>query len=138
MGGMRFSRKEVSAFGLLVVLLVSFWAHGRIARERADSLFENTVEMMEFDEVPAETQKAMEDVFEPKQRPEHSDILARATVYVMNMIVIVMSLPVGLALLAFNILGGENLRTTAHVIALTGMGVALSQTPQGGHILSMF
>ncbi len=81
---------------------------------------------------------AMEDVFEPKQRPEHSDILARATVYVMNMIVIVMSLPVGLALLAFNILGGENLRTTAHVIALTGMGVALSQTPQGGQILSMF
>ena len=81
---------------------------------------------------------AMEDVFEPKQRAEHSDILARATVYVMNMIVIVMSLPIGLALLAFNILGGENLRTTAHVIALTGMGAALSQTPQGVQILSMF
>ena len=80
----------------------------------------------------------MEDVFEPKQRPEHKDILARVTVYVMNMIVIVMALPVGLALLAFNILGGENLRTTAHIIALTGMGTALSQTPQGLQLLSIF
>ena len=56
----------------------------------------------------------------------------------MNMIVIVMALPVGLALLAFNILGGENLRTTAHVIALTGMGAALSQAPNGLQIFSMF
>ncbi len=68
---------------------------------------------------------AMEDVFEPKMREEHVDITARATVYVMNMIVIVLSLPVGLALLCMNILGGENLRTTAHVIALLGLFSAL-------------
>ena len=67
----------------------------------------------------------MEDVFEPKLREEHLDVTARATVYVMNLIVIVFSMPVGLALLCMNILGGENLRTTAHVIALVGLFTAL-------------
>ena len=81
---------------------------------------------------------AMEDIFEPSQREEHKDLTARATVYTMNMIVIVMALPVGLALLIFNILCGENLRTTAHVIALTGMATALSQTPEGLALLSHF
>ena len=71
----------------------------------------------------------MEDVFEPQKRPEHKNIVARLTVYVLNLIVMVMALPVGLALLFFNILFGENLRTTAHVIALTGMAMALSTMP---------
>lgn len=81
---------------------------------------------------------AMEDVFEPNEREEHKDRVARATVYVLNGIVAVLSLPIGLALLAFNILGGENLRTTAHVIALTGMGTALAQTDNGIWLLGMF
>ena len=81
---------------------------------------------------------AVEDVFEPSEREEHNDRVARATVYVMNGIVAALSLPVGLALLAFNILGGENLRTTAHVIALTGLGTALAQTEQGIWLLGMF
>ena len=67
----------------------------------------------------------MEDVFEPVLREEHGDLTARLTVYVMNLIVIVFSAPVGLALLLMNILGGENLRTTAHVVALTGLFIAL-------------
>ena len=80
---------------------------------------------------------AMEDVFDPEKRAEHRSVPARATVYVMNLIVIVMALPVGLGLLFFNILFGENLRTTAHVIALTGMGLALAQT-QGAETLLNF
>ncbi len=78
---------------------------------------------------------AVEDVFIPNQREEHNNLTARLTVYIMNMIVIVMVLPVGLALLFFNILGGENLRTTAHTIALTGMGMALSSTENGARLL---
>ncbi len=77
---------------------------------------------------------AMEDVFDPNQRDEHKNGTARATVYVMNMIVIVLALPVGLALLFFNILFGENLRTTAHMIALTGMAMALTQTEAGARV----
>ena len=80
---------------------------------------------------------AMEDVFDPRGRPEHFNFTARATVYVMNMMVLVMALPVGLGLLFFNILFGENLRTTAHVVALTGMALALMQTPEGARIFSM-
>lgn len=69
----------------------------------------------------------MEDVFEPMLREEHGDTVARLTVYAMNLIVMVFSVPVGLALMLMNIIGGENLRTTAHVIALTGTFLGLGQ-----------
>lgn len=78
---------------------------------------------------------SMEDVFDPKKREENKNAIARVTVYVMNLIVMVMALPVGLALLFFNILFGENLRTTAHVIALTGMALALSTMPGNDGLL---
>lgn len=74
---------------------------------------------------------AMEDVFDPEQREEHQDATARLTVYALNLTVMVFALPIGLALLFLNILGGENLRTTAHVMALTGLFSALA-TANGG------
>lgn len=74
---------------------------------------------------------AVEDVFDPAQRPEHQDLTARLTVYVLNLTVMVFALPVGLALLFMNILGGENLRTTAHVMALTGLFSALAAANGG-------
>ena len=77
---------------------------------------------------------AMNDVFDPSQRPERFNFAARASVYVLNMIVAVMVLPVGLALLFFNIMFGENFRTTAHILALTGMLLALQQTPVGAEL----
>ena len=79
-----------------------------------------------------------EDVFNENGPVEESDYTARATVYVLNGIVALLSLPVGVALLAFNILGGENIRTTAHVVALTGAGTALAQTDGGFWLLSVF
>lgn len=69
---------------------------------------------------------AIEDVFGPNFRDEHRDVVARITVYVLNLIVMVFALPLGLALLCLNILGGENLRTTAHILALTGLFMALA------------
>ena len=80
---------------------------------------------------------AMEDVFDPHRRLEHRDIVARMTLYVVNLIVIVFALPLGLALLCFNILGGENLRTSAHALALTGLFMALSASPGGGELMSL-
>ena len=79
------------------------------------------------DSISLSHNSAIEDVFEPVLRPEHQDVTARLTVYVMNLMVILFAAPVGLALLVMNILGGENLRTTAHVVALTGMFMALHQ-----------
>jgi hypothetical protein len=80
---------------------------------------------------------AIEDVFEPRKRAEHRDFTARLTVYVMNAIVMVFTLPVGLALLCLNILGGENLRTTAHTMALTGLFMALASTEGGARLFSV-
>ena len=77
------------------------------------------------DSITLSHNSAMDDVFDPMLREEHSDLTARLTVYVMNLIVVVFLAPVGLALLLMNILGGENLRTTAHFVALTGLFVAL-------------
>ena len=57
---------------------------------------------------------------------EHHDFTARLTVYVLNAIVMIFAMPVGAALLFLNIVGGENLRTTSHVLALTGMFLGLS------------
>ncbi len=73
----------------------------------------------------------MQDVFEPEQQTEHQDTVARLTVYALNLTVMVFALPIGLALLFLNILGGENLRTTAHVMALTGLFSALSAANGG-------
>ena len=71
---------------------------------------------------------AVEDVFEPCLREEHRDLTARLTVYVMNLIIMVFAMPVGVGLLIMNILGGENLRTTAHVMALMGLFMALNSS----------
>lgn len=96
------------------------------------------LQIFESDKIRLTQSSAVEDVLNPSERAEHHDPVARATVYVMNMIVIVMSMPVGLALLFFNIVGGENFRTTAHMIALTGMGIALANAnPAAPTLLSL-
>ena len=69
---------------------------------------------------------AIEDEFDPSRREEHRDLVARLTVYAMNLIIMVFSLPLGIAIFLMNVLGGENLRTTAHVMALMGLFMALS------------
>lgn len=80
------------------------------------------------DAISLSHESAMEDVFEPHRRDECQDVTARLTVYALNMIIMVFALPVGVAMLCMNILGGENLRTTAHAMALTGLFMALAQS----------
>lgn len=104
-------------------------AEERLRRERSH--------IFTADAITLSHDSAMDDVFEPNLREEHKDFVARMTVYVINAIVMVFALPVGLALLCLNILGGENLRTTAHVLALTGLFMALSETDGGARFLSL-
>lgn len=82
-------------------------------------------QIFESDTIALVHEAVEDDPLGPENREEHFDMVAWCTVYVANMIVLVMSLPVGLGLLCFNILAGENLRTTLHVIALTGMYIGL-------------
>ena len=77
---------------------------------------------------------ADESVFAPGQDCESAP--ARLALYALNASVIVFAVPVGLALLALNLAGGENMRTTAHAMALTGLFVALGSTEQGALLLS--
>ena len=102
-----------------------------------DRLRRHKSHIFSADTIALSHNSAIEDVFEPNKRAEHRDVTARMTVYVMNAIVMVFALPVGLALLCLNILGGENLRTTAHVMALTGLFMALSATEEGARLLSV-
>lgn len=78
---------------------------------------------------------ALEDETQPERREEPKNLTATLTVYVFNLILLVISFPVGMAILIFNIVGGENLRTTAHAIALTGMAIALAHTELGQAIV---
>ncbi len=68
----------------------------------------------------------MEDEFDPSRREEHRDVVARLTVYALNLIIMAFSIPLGIAIFLMNVLGGENLRTTAHVMALMGLFMALA------------
>ncbi len=69
------------------------------------------------------------------RREESGNDTAKITVYVMNAILLIMAFPVGFGMLVFNILGGENLRTTSHVIALTGFAIALTGGAFGSDFL---
>lgn len=80
-------------------------------------------------------ESAVEEEVVPSKREEPKNLTATLTVYVLNIILMFISFPIGMAMLIFNIIGGENLRTTAHVIALTGTGIALSMTELGQAIL---
>lgn len=66
------------------------------------------------------------------------DVVEQTTVYVMTITLMVLAFPVGFALLIYNILRGENLRTTARVMALNGavMGLLMSDfLPQLGGLV---
>lgn len=66
-----------------------------------------------------------------RKRAEVDSAVARLTVYTLNVTIMVFAFPIGFGLLIFNILGGENLRTTAHAMALTGLAVALGMNNMG-------
>lgn len=79
---------------------------------------------------------AHDEAFTPEAREESQSEVARLTVYALNGILMIIAFPIGMALLLFNIIGGENLRTTAHVMALTGLAFALAMTPFGKALFS--
>lgn len=73
----------------------------------------------------------------PSVHAGKNELIPRLTVYTLNLTIMVFAVPVGLALLLLNILAGENLRTTAHVMALTGLFSALAAANPGILTLSL-
>ncbi|MGO4915393.1 hypothetical protein [Pseudogemmobacter sp. W21_MBD1_M6] len=52
-------------------------------------------------------------------------LATRLTVYTINATLMVIAFPIGFGVLMFNILGGENLRATAHAMSITGTAIGL-------------
>ncbi|MEO0916730.1 MAG: hypothetical protein AAFY31_07055 [Pseudomonadota bacterium] len=83
------------------------------------------------DEITLSREGFKEAALGPGVQTESKDLIERLTVYTLNMTVMVFAVPAGLALLLLNIIAGENLRTTAHVMALTGLFTALAAANPG-------
>jgi hypothetical protein len=71
------------------------------------------------------------------ENPDATNPLARLLVYSLNLVLLILAFPVGFAMLILNILGGANLRTTVHVLALTGVAIALVNTETGARLLGL-
>jgi len=86
----------------------------------------------------AETLNEMRAQFdEIVEDPGTDNPLSRLTAYALNLVLLVLAFPVGFAMLIVNVLGGANLRTTVHVLALTGAAIALVNTEAGARLLSL-
>ncbi len=74
---------------------------------------------------------------ELKSDPDAQNPLARLTVYALNAILLILAFPVGFALLLVNVLLGENLRITLHVVALTGLALSLSASETAARLIGL-
>jgi hypothetical protein len=75
---------------------------------------------------------------EEARKPSAKAPLAqRLTLYSMNLTLVIVAAPVGAALLTYNALGREDMKLTARAMSLTGIAVAVSQTPLGMSLMQM-
>lgn len=111
-------------------------AHRVRRRQRSSRIVSRPLDFS--DKIELTHDSAHDEALTPAAREEPRNEVARLTVYALNAILMVIAFPVGMAVLVFNILGGENLRTTAHMLALTGMAIGLSMTPLGQSVLAGF
>jgi hypothetical protein len=74
---------------------------------------------------------------EVRENPDVDNPLVRLTVYTLNAVLLILAFPVGFAMLIFNVLVGENLRTNVHVLALTGLAITLSNTETAARVLGL-
>ncbi|KCV83472.1 hypothetical protein ATO10_01890 [Actibacterium atlanticum] len=61
--------------------------------------------------------------------PEEIGLLEQLAVYIMTVTIMVLSFPVGFAMLIYTVLKGESLNATGRVMALTGVGVGFASSP---------
>jgi len=71
------------------------------------------------------------------ENPATENPLARLIAYTLNFVLLILAFPVGFAMLIVNVLGGANLRTTVHVLALTGLAIAVVNTEVGARIFGL-
>lgn len=69
--------------------------------------------------------------------PQEVGLIEQITVYVMTITIMVLSFPIGFAMLVYTVLRGESLKITARAMALSGVGVGLAANPATMQILSL-
>jgi hypothetical protein len=69
--------------------------------------------------------------------PAADNALSRLSVYALCAFLLILAFPVGFAMLIFNLLAGENLRLTLHVVALSGLVVLLVRTETAARVLGL-
>ncbi|MDP2737601.1 MAG: hypothetical protein Q8O82_02575 [Pseudorhodobacter sp.] len=69
--------------------------------------------------------------------PDKGALARRLAAHTMNTTLIMVSLPVGGALLTYSVLRGEDMRLTSRAMALTGLALGLMQTSFGQQIAAM-
>lgn len=78
------------------------------------------------DIIPPKVSEGNAPLAAPASYEERRGTLAtRLTVYTINAALMVIAFPIGFGVLMFNILGGENLRATAHAMSITGTTIGL-------------
>ncbi|MDP2062869.1 MAG: hypothetical protein Q8J98_07160 [Phaeovulum sp.] len=70
--------------------------------------------------------------------PQKAPTVQRVTIYTLNTALILVAMPVGVAVLTYNVLGRESMTTTARSVALAGFGVAFAHTTTIGQALLAF
>jgi hypothetical protein len=69
--------------------------------------------------------------------PAADNALSRLSVYALCAFLLIVAFPVGFAMLIYNLLAGENLRITLHVVALSGLVVLLARTETAARVLGL-
>jgi len=69
--------------------------------------------------------------------PDQGALARRLAAHTMNTTLIMVSLPVGGALLTYSVLRGEDMRLTGRAMALTGLALGLMQTSVGLQLIAM-
>jgi hypothetical protein len=85
---------------------------------------------------PPDMARIREALYPPEpegERRRKEPLVRRITLYSLNMTLMIAAPPIGAALMTYNVLGREDSRTTARVMALTGVVFAITHVLLGGH-----
>lgn len=74
---------------------------------------------------------------EAAPRAQGLSVQLRLACHAINATLIVIALPVGAAMMTYSVLRGENINTSARMLAIIGMAVGLQHSPVGQHIMTL-
>lgn len=74
---------------------------------------------------------------EAAPRTQGLSVQLRLACHAINATLIVIALPVGAAMMTYSVLRGENINTSARMLAIIGMAIGVQHSPVGQHIMTL-